>query len=142
MRLMIGGISARRPHDGNDGRPSTGWHPQFGDVNNDGRDDLFITKGNVGQMLETAQIDPNNLLLQIANGQFIEVALQAGVASTAISRGGALADLNVDGRLDMVVVNRGSILKFFRMKLLEAIGCWWTLFNHIPIVTRLAVLLK
>ena len=108
------GINAHKPHVGNDGRPSTGWHPQFGDVNNDGRDDLFITKGNVGQILEAAQVDPNNLLLQTANGQFVETALQAGVASMAMSRGGALVDLNLDGRLDMAVVNHGSDLEVFQ----------------------------
>jgi len=29
------GSYAHRPYTGDDGRPSTGWHAQFGDVNND-----------------------------------------------------------------------------------------------------------
>ena len=44
------GTTAHRPHVGDDGRPSTGWHAQFGDVDNDGLADLFIAKGNVDQM--------------------------------------------------------------------------------------------
>lgn len=105
------GTTAHRPHVGNDGRPSTGWHAQFGDVNNDGRDDIFVTKGNVEQMPDAALNDPNNLLVQRSEGQFIEASAEAGVASMAKSRGAALADLNNDGRLDLVVVNRGSKLE-------------------------------
>ena len=108
------GTTAHRPHVGGDGRPSTGWHAQFGDVNNDGRDDIFVAKGNVEQMPDAAQTDPNNLLLQTTIGQFVETASEAGVASTAKSRGGALADFNRDGWLDLVVVNRGSDLEVFQ----------------------------
>ncbi|WP_050602730.1 CRTAC1 family protein [Ruegeria sp. 6PALISEP08] len=108
------GTTAHKPHTGGDGRPSTGWHAQFGDVNNDGLDDIFVAKGNVEQMPDAAQTDPNNLLMQNDNGQFVETASEAGVASLAKSRGGALADLNGDGWLDMVVVNRGSSLEVFQ----------------------------
>ena len=46
------------PHMGDDGRPSTGWHAEFGDIDNDGRADLFIAKGNVDQMPGMATRDP------------------------------------------------------------------------------------
>ncbi len=105
------GTTAHRPHVGDDGRPSTGWHAQFGDVNNDGRDDIFVAKGNVEQMPDAALNDPNNLLVQTPHGQFAETSAEAGVASMAKSRGAAVADLNNDGRLDLVVVNRGSELE-------------------------------
>ncbi|WP_425083392.1 CRTAC1 family protein [Ruegeria profundi] len=105
------GTTAHRPHVGGDGRPSTGWHAQFGDANNDGLDDIFVTKGNVEQMPVAALNDPNNLMLQQTDGSFVEAAAEAGVASMAKSRGGALVDLNNDGQLDLVVVNRGAPLE-------------------------------
>ncbi|WP_171102443.1 CRTAC1 family protein [Ruegeria sp. HKCCD7255] len=107
------GTTAHRPHAGEDGRPSTGWHAQFADVNNDGRDDIFVAKGNVEQMPDAAMSDPNNLLLQQPDGQFVEASVDAGVASMSKSRGGAVVDLNDDGHLDLVVVNRGSALEVY-----------------------------
>src|SRR5439155_493672 len=41
------GANAARPFTGGDTRPSTAWHDEFADVNNDGFVDLFISKGNV-----------------------------------------------------------------------------------------------
>ena len=58
------GVTAHRPYMGEDLKPSTGWHTQFEDVNNDGLVDLFIAKGNVWEMPDFAMKDPNNLLLQ------------------------------------------------------------------------------
>ena len=108
------GTYAQRPHTGEDGRPSTGWHAEFADVDNDGRADLFIAKGNVEQMPGLAMQDPNNLLMQQADGTFIEAASEAGVATTARSRGAALADLDGDGRLDLIVMNRRAPLELYR----------------------------
>jgi len=108
------GTYAQRPHVGDDGRPSTGWHAEFGDLDNDGRVDLFIAKGNVDQMPGMAILDPNNLLHQQPDGRFVEVALPAGVATTARSRGAALADFDGDGRLDLLVSNRRAPLEIYR----------------------------
>lgn len=108
------GTYAQRPHVGGDGRPSTGWHAQFGDVNNDARNDLFIAKGNVDQMPGMAMRDPNNLLLQTPEGRFVEHAVDAGIATLDRSRGAALADLDNDGRLDLVVMNRRAPIELYR----------------------------
>lgn len=108
------GTYAQRPFLGDDGRPSTGWHAQFADVNNDGLSDLFIAKGNVDQMPTNAMKDPNDLLIQGPAGHFTEMADRAGVASVARSRGAALEDFDGDGRLDLVVVNRRAPLELYR----------------------------
>jgi hypothetical protein len=107
------GTSAHRPHSGGDGRPSTGWEAAFGDVNNDGRDDIFVAKGNVEQMPDAAMRDPNTLLMQSEDGTFAEAAETAGIATMERSRGAILADLNLDGRLDLAVVNRRAPMELY-----------------------------
>ncbi len=100
------GVTATRPYTGGDVLPSTAWHPEFDDVNNDGIIDLFVTKGNVEGQVDYASFDPNNLLLGLADGTFVERGDAAGIANDARSRGAAVVDLNLDGLLDLVVVNR------------------------------------
>jgi len=118
------GVTAHRPYTGGDLRPSTGWHAQFGDVNNDGLADLFIAKGNVWDMPDFATDDPNNLLLQGPDGVFLEVGDRAGVASMRPGRGAALADFNGDGALDLVVVNRNAPAQIWRNA--GPVGHWAT----------------
>lgn len=109
------GATAHRPFLGGDtNKPSTAWHAEFGDVNSDGFLDLFVTKGNVDAMPEFAMDDPNNLLLGQPDGSFVEGAMDAGVLDYSRSRGGALTDLNLDGHLDMVVVERREPVKLWR----------------------------
>lgn len=108
------GVTAQRPYTGGEVKPSTAWHAQFEDVNNDGLADLFVAKGNVTAMPDFAMKDPNNLLVQGADGKFVEMGDKAGVASFETSRGAALADFNHDGLLDLVVVNRGSKAQIWR----------------------------
>lgn len=108
------GVTAHRPYVGDDLRPSTAWHAQFEDVNNDGLMDLFVAKGNVDEMPDFAQHDPNNLLLQGADGKFVESGDKAGIDNNGNSRGGALVDLNMDGQLDLVVTNRRAGAQVWR----------------------------
>ena len=108
------GATAHRPYIGGDVHPSTAWHAQFADVNHDGYADLFIVKGNVAAMPDFATLDPNNLLLQQPDGRFVEVGHLAGMASVKRGRGGLLVDLNGDGLLDMVVVNRWDKAQLWR----------------------------
>ncbi len=117
------GSTAHRPHLGDDGRPSTGWSIVFGDIDLDGRDDVFIAKGNVEQMPSNAMEDPNNLLMQGDDGVFREASIEAGIASLARSRGAVLADLNLDGRLDLAVVNRRAPLEVYE-NTTETTGHW------------------
>jgi len=118
------GVTAHRPYTGDDLRPSTAWHAQFDDVNNDGLVDLFVAKGNVDQMPDFAMHDPDNLLLQGGDGKFVEAGDKAGIANNGNARGGALADFNMDGLLDLVVVNRRASAQVWRNTGMEQGGNW------------------
>ncbi len=108
------GHTAHRPYTGGDGRPSTGWHAAFADFNNDGRDDVFVAKGNVEQMPSNAADDPNNLLMQTEDGSFSEAGEAAGLASMVRGRGAVVADLNNDGLLDIAVNNRRAPFEIYQ----------------------------
>ena len=100
------GVTATTPFAGDTTLPSTAWHPEFQDVNNDGLMDLYISKGNVEAQLDYAIEDPSNLLIGQPDGTFAEGAEAAGIVTFARTRGAALVDLNLDGLLDLVEVNR------------------------------------
>src|SRR6185436_13256125 len=86
----------------------------FEDVNNDGLADLFVTKGNVDAQPEFAQRDPNELYLGQPDGTFQVRTAEAGILDVERSRGAALVDLDLDGLLDLVVVERNA-----------PVGIWW-----------------
>jgi hypothetical protein len=108
------GVTAAQPFAGGDALPSTAWHPEFDDVNNDGFMDLFVSKGNVSDQPDFAQRDPSNLLLGQPDGVFVEGAEAAGVLSFDRGRGAALADFNLDGLLDLVEVDYGGPTRIWR----------------------------
>lgn len=108
------GVTAHRPYRGDVTLPSTAWHAEFADVNNDGLNDLFVSKGNVEAMPDFAARDPNNLFLGQPDGSFVEGAPTAGIATFARGRGAALVDLNLDGLLDLVVMNRRENVHVWR----------------------------
>ena len=123
------GTFAHKPYLPGDGRPSTGWHAEFGDMDNDGLVDLFIAKGNVDQMPGMAMEDPNNLLMQSGDGTFEEKGDVAGIATTARGRGAGLVDLNNDGLLDIVVINRRAPLEIWQNATQDS-GNWLALDLH------------
>lgn len=108
------GATAHRPASGGDVRPSTAWHPSLGDVNNDGRLDLHLTKGNVEAQVDHAFRDPDDLLLAGDDGRFVNATVAAGLLRFDSGRGAALVDLNLDGALDLVVVNRSAPVTVWR----------------------------
>jgi len=108
------GTNAAQPFTGGDARPSTAWHDEFADVNNDGFVDLFIAKGNVTNQIEYAQKDPSDLLLGQQDGTFREAAGAAGIVTFDRGRGAALADFNLDGMLDLIQVNYGAPVRIWR----------------------------
>jgi hypothetical protein len=108
------GVTAHKPFTGGEYQQSTAWHAEFDDVNNDGIMDLFVSKGNVDAMPDFARRDPNNLLLGQPDGSFQEAARRARVLDYERSRGAALADLNLDGMLDLVVNERRVPVRVWR----------------------------
>lgn len=108
------GATAQQPYTGEERLPSTGWHAEFADFNNDGLQDLFIAKGNVEAMPDFASFDPDNMLLQRRDGSFIESGDMAGIARNRSGRGAVVEDFNRDGLLDLLVVNRSENVSLFR----------------------------
>jgi len=98
-------VNAPQPFTGGESLPSTAWHPEFADVNNDGFVDLFVSKGNVSEQAGYATRDPSELMLGAPDGMFRQAADDAGIVSFERGRGAALVDLNLDGLLDLVEVN-------------------------------------
>ncbi|MGH8914414.1 MAG: hypothetical protein ACRDZM_07860, partial [Acidimicrobiia bacterium] len=85
------GVTAHRPYAGDVGLPSTAWHPEFQDVNNDSLIDLYISKGNVEAQRDYAARDPSNLMLGNPDGSFTDASEAAGIVNFARARGAALA---------------------------------------------------
>jgi len=108
------GATAHRPYTGTDLKPSTGWHSQFADFNNDTFLDLYIAKGNVEAMPDFAAYDPDNLLMGGSDKKFHEKGDVAGIALDRRGRGAVVEDFNADGMLDLLVVNRSDNVSLFR----------------------------
>ena len=109
------GVTAQRPYAGGDVLPSTAWHPEFEDVNNDGFVDLFITKGNVEAQPDYAAAGPEQPAAR-AGRRHVRRGGASRRASSSFERGrgAALVDLNLDGLLDLVAVNRRENVKVWR----------------------------
>jgi enediyne biosynthesis protein E4 len=108
------GVEASKPYAGDTDMLSTGWHAEFADANNDGLVDLFVAKGNVEAQVDYAERDPSNLLIGQPDGTFVEGAMESGIVSFDRARGAALVDLNLDGLLDLVTVNRRENVGLWR----------------------------
>ncbi len=111
------------------------WCPLFADYDNDGNKDLFITNGIVKRPVDldfmkfvsssgvTKQLNTTHRLDQIAldkmpdgkmksylfkgneDGHFSDVSNAWGITSPSYSNGAAYADLNNDGKLDLIINN-------------------------------------
>jgi len=67
----------------------------WGDYNNDGYIDLFLSTGNAFK----------KLYKNLGDGSFIEVSYQAGIRDSSIGRGSTWGDYDNDGDLDLYIVN-------------------------------------
>jgi hypothetical protein len=107
-------VTATRPYIGDVNLASTAWHDEFQDVNNDGLVDLYVSKGNVENMTDLAARDPSDLMLGQADNTFLESGTEAGIDSFDKARGAAVVDLNGDGLLDLVIVDRSTNVRIYR----------------------------
>jgi enediyne biosynthesis protein E4 len=100
--------------------PYTGWSNPVADYNNDGWKDLFSANGHVIDNIERVQgrtyRQPNTLLLNNGDGTFRDVSTEVGpdLARPAAHRGAAVADVDNDGRLDLIVTALGDRPKLLR----------------------------
>jgi hypothetical protein len=76
----------------------------FGDVNNDGKPDLYLAKGG------RYEIESNRLMINAStpgNPRFIDVTESAGVGIKMFTYGAAMFDYDRDGKLDIYCSNYG-----------------------------------
>ena len=107
VRDASGGFENRAASAGLD---ATGWSwsAQFGDLDNDGDLDLYTVNGMVGEAfghLPGAELVEENQALRNDGGGVFAPAPEWGLGATESGRGMALADLDLDGDLDVVVNN-------------------------------------
>lgn len=84
---------------GLNGKPQSGMGVDFGDLDGDGRGDLFVT--NIDN-------EPNNIWRNNGDESFSDVTVQAGLGEVALLYSGfgtRMADFDNDGDLDIFVLN-------------------------------------
>ena len=96
------------------------WSAQFGDLDNDGDQDLYAVNGMVGEAfghLPGAELVEENQALRNDGAGVFTPAPQWGLGATEGGRGMALADLDRDGDLDVVINNFAAPAVLFENQL-------------------------
>ena len=86
---------------------STSWGTVFMDYDNDGFQDLVVSNGFVPSpsFSPTSFKDPNKLFHNNADGTFSDISQQLPQADSVVSRGLAKADIDHDGKQDLLFAN-------------------------------------
>lgn len=97
------------------------WASRFGDLDQDGKLDLYIVNGMIakdlfGHLHNDELVEANRAYRNTGDGMFA-LAPEWGLASTYSGRGMVMADLDNDGDLDIVVNNMRGVAQLFENKL-------------------------
>ena len=98
------------------GYDSVTWGSGFYDFNLDGWEDLYMGAGNLQRPPGTpVGVQPNELFLNDGTGnRFLDVSAATGAADTGDTKGVAFADYDLDGDVDMFVVDQGRSTHLFQ----------------------------
>jgi hypothetical protein len=97
------------------------WSGKFGDLDGDGWLDLYVVNGMIAaelfHHLPNDELVEQNQALRNQGGGFFAPAPEWQLGSTASGRGMSMADLNGDGKLDIVVNNLRAPAMLFENRL-------------------------
>ncbi len=96
----------------------SGWGVGLVDFDNDGWKDLFVAASHVNDRVEAFEPavyrEPNRVFANLQNGTFADASEAAGLSAIKAHRGSAFADLDGDGREDVVVTSLGEPVEIWR----------------------------
>ncbi|MBP9144676.1 MAG: CRTAC1 family protein [Thermoanaerobaculia bacterium] len=101
--------------------PHVGWGVELFDADNDGDLDLAVANGHAVDNIEIfeaglAYAQPNQLFANDGSGRFTDLGASAGpgFAERAVSRGLASADVDGDGRVDLLITRTNGPTQLLR----------------------------
>lgn len=106
-----------------------GWGAAIADLDNDGIPDILSVTGNIYPDVERTAPGypyktPKLLFRGLAGGKFEQITTEAEINAVASARGMAVADIDRDGDLDIVIWNRNEPLTLLRNDLAPGGGNW------------------